>query len=227
MTGEEITITGKNLTMNLSMGVAERDPIGVLVVNNETKDGTLITEGSTGTFSFHPNLQQSKYEGEIISTGHKRTDQYTPIRYGRGYAVNKAMGPGAKRTVDGPFDGFMKETVESYHDIRNKGYEGKQLEPVVWNNTIKEYVGGEGIDDRSQGDRGLKQVGHQQTPAEVMIKIPHKEFKFGMTARDLKEICLRYADRVAEAWKRHRTFSVDNYDNVPPQQPGKPQLINA
>jgi len=224
-TGQDVTITGKNLTMNLTMGVANRDPIGVMVVDNQTKQGTHITEGSTGVFTLHPNQQQNKYEGEIIKSGHKRTDEGTPIRYGRGYAVNKVMGPGAKRSVDGPFDGFMKELVESYDDIRNKGYEGKPLEPVIWNVTTESYEGGEGIDDRSQGDRGLKQqtAVEGQDQGQVMIKVPQNEFKFGMSARELKHICLKYADRVARAVKRQKVFGVHNYDNVPEQ----PQVINA
>ena len=98
VTKKNITITGKNITINRSDGVLAKDPVGIMLVNNLTSPytATLITEGGSG--NLRAGDSQKVYSGTVISTGMNRADPGSVVRSGSGYSINQDPVPGQKRT---------------------------------------------------------------------------------------------------------------------------------
>mmetsp|Transcript_28237 Transcript_28237/g.43304 ORF Transcript_28237/g.43304 Transcript_28237/m.43304 type:complete len:1047 (-) Transcript_28237:144-3284(-) len=257
VTGKDVTITGKDLQQNQPNGVTLQDPIGIIMIDNVTHDGTMITEGGTGTIQ--ETGTQSKFEGTVLKTGGKQVDIGTPIRFGRGYAINTRMDPGTKRTIYGPFGGFTSSSSESSSDSGGSGYKGYHEEESDPKAPSSSDEGGLTSDSRDMGYRGVKETSvnrgmrakkrehrtlEQRLAAlkaprtdgllnsasssseissdetarkagQLMIKVPAHEFKLGMDDRELKRICFKYKDRVAQAKGRTKVFGQNPFQEQP------------
>ena len=106
VTNTNITIAGKNITLNRNDGIIESIPVGVLLVDNQTavNTATLVTEGGSG--SLLNGDTQKIFSGTVISTGMNRADKGNVIRTGDGYSINTDPPPGLQRTENYEWDKF-------------------------------------------------------------------------------------------------------------------------
>jgi hypothetical protein len=205
VTKKWVTITGTNITINNANGVTQRDPIGVLLVDNVTDPGdwkaTLITEGASGAVTSVD--EQRKFVGSVIATGEHRTESGTVIRHGRGYAIRKDLEPGTKREIDGAFNGFYSATAP-----RSSGYDGayghyrtKDSRDQGYSNLEGPYPGLYINPYRKLEDEDEHQMHRRE--GQVSISVPPEEFKFG-NPNDLQRICHKYKDKVQKASEERR-----------------------
>lgn len=106
VTKKNITISGKNITINRNDGMIESIPVGVLLVDNQTavNTATLVTDGGSG--SLLNGDTQKIFSGTVISTGMNRADKGNVIRTGDGFSINTDPSPGLQRTESYQWDPF-------------------------------------------------------------------------------------------------------------------------
>jgi hypothetical protein len=230
VTQKWVTISGTNITVNNDNGVTQRDPVGVLLVDNVTNPNdwkaTLITEGASGALTSVD--EQRKFVGSVIATGEHRTESGTVIRHGRGYAIRQDLEPGTKREIYGPFNGFDSSSSHSSSQSGGSGYDGTYAHHPTGGKSSSEE-GGHGTSDSR--DQGYDVVGpysyrklqdspssseewtykshddnhhkHRRDGQVVSISVPPEEFKFG-NPNDLQRICHKYKDKVEKASEERR-----------------------
>lgn len=205
VTKQNITITGTNITINKGNGITQRDPIGILFVDNLTDpySATLITEGGTG--NLRAGNIQKKYTGTIISTGTNRADKGNVVRHGRGYAIQKYLEPGQKRTIYGWWNGFYSSQSLSSSESGGSGYEGSYSHHGRPGLSSSDEAGnGRSSDSRDIGremDNGVQpkdMVRHLERG--VSIKVNSDDYKrFGE-----RRVCSNNKHKILQAQRRAR-----------------------
>jgi hypothetical protein len=200
VTKKNITITGKNITINTANGVTQRDPVGILLVDNLTTpyQATLITEGGTG--NLRAGNIQTKYTGTVISTGPNRADDGDVVRHGRGYAIKKMLEPGSKRTIYGWWNGFYSSQSLSASESGGSGYDGSYTyrKPAISSSD----EGGVESDDRDMEREIINYLQPKEIvrrrAGEIRIKVPAEEVRLFGEAR----VCQNHHEKVKEAQRR-------------------------
>jgi hypothetical protein len=151
VTKQNITITGTNITVNKANGIVDRDPVGILFVDNLTDpySATLVTEGGTG--NLRAGNTQKIYTGTIISTGQLRADKGNVVRHGRGYAIQKYLAPGEKRTIYGWWNGFYSSQSLSSSESGGSGYDGSYAHHSRGKSSSDDANNGRSSDSRDIG----------------------------------------------------------------------------
>lgn len=212
VTKKNITIAGGNITINRSDGVLYKNPVGIMLVDNQTNPyaATLITEGGTG--NLRAGDDQKVYSGTVISTGMNRADKGSVVRLGNGFAINEDPAPGQKRdglartrhwwnpfnTRDSPY--FTAEVVKS--DLGRDIVNGKQPKEL----TLEEqYTYEAPSPDPLTFTRRLHQ---NDMGRSVPIIINKNDYNFG-NPRELERVCHHNKDKVEEASKERKAILAD------------------
>jgi hypothetical protein len=212
VTKKNITIAGKNITINRSDGVISKDPVGILLVDNQTNPyaATLITEGGSGNLRAGDN--QKVYSGTVISTGMNRADKGSVIRVGNGYAINDDPVPGQKRV------GLLK--TRNWWDPFNTRDSPYSTEEVVKSDLGRDIVNGKQPKELTREEQYTYEAPSPDPPSfrrrlmqndmsrGVAITINKNDYDFG-NSYELERICHHNKDKVIAASKDKEALLAD------------------
>lgn len=238
VTRKNITISGRNITINHVDGHVFVKPVGMLMIDNQTdvNKATLVTEGGSG--SLLEGDKKTIYSGTVISTGMNRADKGNVIRTGNGYAINEDASPGEQRTSaywwnkfndrDSPYS-TAETGVRDNHRIIVNGKQPKQLtleeqykfeapspEPPVIGlvNDRQLHTNPVNTNRRLLDDETLDILAamtrelHQKMHDGVPITILAQDFNFG-NPDELARVCHHHKDKVLHAMHERELIGHD------------------
>jgi len=212
VTKKNITIAGKNITINKSDGTIGKASIGMLLIDNQTSTytATLVTEGASG--NLHIGETQKIYSGTVISTGMNRADPGSVVRKGNAYAIQEDPFPGEKRSGMSPQQNTWDEfnSRDSIYSTAETGV--RDLDRDIVNRKQPKELSKEDqytYDAKSPDPPAIRrQLLQNDMSRGVPILIDKNDYNFG-NPDEISRVCNQHKDKVIAASKEIQALLAD------------------